>query len=153
MCCIKESICSLKQLTVASLSDSFQGEAQPRGLCLFLSPTECREHDLCMSPNLDALLAACMTLINYLTSMNHYFLICEMGPKYPVWPLGVDQSLLHFLYLLPGPQPSHLCLWELPPILLGPKGASARGVLGWWRRPMVRSPGATLVPLEAHIQA
>ena len=40
-----------------------------------------------------------------------------------------------------------------PSLSLGPQGTPAGGVLGWWRRPMVRPSGATLIPLEAHIRA
>ena len=40
-----------------------------------------------------------------------------------------------------------------PSLSLGPQGTPAGGVLGWWRRPMVRPSGATLIPFEAHIRA
>lgn len=68
----RESFYLLKEVTVASLSI-----AHPLGPQSLPQP-ECRELDLCMNPKLAALLAACMTLTSYLTSLSHYFLICKM---------------------------------------------------------------------------
>ena len=79
----KESVYSSKWWLLALSLFSPNVRPIPGVLNISLSLSECRGQDLCMNPNLGALLLVCMTLTSYLTSLRHYFLICKMDWKYP----------------------------------------------------------------------